>query len=400
MGSADRSAMIQNAANRNQAAMSAMRAGDLIAAEAALLQAVAIARNFLPAWLNLAAVRRQRNDIDGAFEAIRQALILDARNFGALMMSATMLEQEGRDVPAALAYGAALHNAPPDETLDDATMQAVRRGREVHGAYTRQLGDHIRGTIATAESGCTAAERRRIDSFIAMTLRVQPRYQQSPSEYYYPGLPPIEFYERSEFPWMEEFEAKTDAIRGELANALREHETDFKPYIHYGEHMPLDQWRELNNSPRWTSYDLYRDAKPIEDRCQRAPHTFAAVQALPQAFVPSRSPVAIYSALQPRTRIPPHTGVANFRLVVHLPLVLPPGCGFRVGSETRAWRIGEAWVFDDTIEHEAWNDSDEPRYILICDIWNPRLSPEERAAISGVIAATDTFNGTVPTTQI
>ena len=99
------------------------------------------------------------------------------------------------------------------------------------------------------------------------------------------------------------------------------------------------------------------------------------MQALPQAVVPLRSPCAMYSALQPRTRIPPHTGVANFRLVVHLPLVLPPGCGFRVGSETRDWRIGEAWVFDDTIEHEAWNDSDEPRYIFICDIWNPRLSP-------------------------
>ena len=75
---------------------------------------------------------------------------------------------------------------------------------------------------------------------------------------------------------------------------------------------------------------------------------------------------------------------------------MPPGCGFRVGSETREWRIGEGWVFDDTIEHEAWNDSDEPRYILICDIWNPRLSPQERAAIAGVIAATDAFNGTVP----
>jgi aspartyl/asparaginyl beta-hydroxylase (cupin superfamily) len=108
----------------------------------------------------------------------------------------------------------------------------------------------------------------------------------------------------------------------------------------------------------------------------------------------------MYSALQPRTRIPPHMGAANFRLVVHLPLLLAPGCGFRVGSQTRQWRIGEAWVFDDTIEHEAWNDSDEPRYIFVCDIWNPRLSPEECAAIAGVIAATDAFNGMVPDAQI
>lgn len=399
-GPADRSAMIQNASIRNQAAMRAMAAGDLVGAEAALLQAVAVSPQFLPAWLNLAAVRRQRNDLQGAFEAVQQALVLDGRNFGALLMSATMLEREGHHVPAALAYGAALHNAPPDETLDAATLQAVQRGREVHGAYTRQLGDHIRSTIAEAEAGCTAAERRRLDSFISTTLRVQPRYQQSPSDYYYPGLPPIQFYERSEFPWLQDFEAQTDAIRGELSNALQEHQADFKPYIHYGEHMPLDQWRELNHSPRWSSYEFYKEASPIEERCQRAPHTFRAVQALPQAFVPRRSPVAMYSALQPHTRIPPHTGVANFRLVVHLPLVLPPGCGFRVGSETREWRIGEAWVFDDTIEHEAWNDSDEPRYILICDIWSPRLSPEERAAIAGVIAATDKFNGTVPPAHI
>jgi aspartyl/asparaginyl beta-hydroxylase (cupin superfamily) len=391
---------MQDAASRNQAAMRAMAAGDLAAAEAALLQAVAIAPKYLPAWLNIAAIRRQRNDLEGAFEAVRQALILDGRNFGALMMSATMLERMGHSVPAAHAYGAALANAPPDEMLDAATMEAVRRGREVHGTYTKQLGEHIRGSIATAEGSCTAAERRRLDSFINMTLRVQPRYQQNPSDYYFPGLPPIEFYERSEFPWLEEFEAQTDAVRVDLALALREQQADFTPYIHYGEHMPLDQWRELNNSPRWTSYEFYQQGQPLQDRFERAPATVRAMQALPQAVVPLRSPCAMYSALQPRTRIPPHTGVANFRLVVHLPLVLPPGCGFRVGSETRQWRIGEAWVFDDTIEHEAWNDSDEPRYIFICDIWNPRLSPQERDAIAGVIAATDSFNGTVPTAQI
>lgn len=391
---------MQDAANRNQAAMRAMAAGDLAAAEATLLQAVAVAPGYLPAWLNMAAVRRQRNDLEGAFEAVRQALTLDGRNFGALMMSATMLERMGQSVPAAQAYGAALANAPPDEMLDAATMQAVRRGREVHGAYTKQLGEHIRGAIATAESGCTATERRRLDSFIDMTLRVQPRYQQNPSDFYFPGLPPIEFYERSEFPWLEEFEAQTDAIRADLANALREQQADFTPYIHYDDYMPLDQWRELNNSSRWTSYEFYKQGQPIKEHFERAPATVRAMQALPQAVVSLRSPCAMYSALQPRTRIPPHTGVANFRLVVHLPLVLPPGCGFRVGSETRQWRIGEAWVFDDTIEHEAWNDSDEPRYIFICDIWSPRLSPQERAAIAGVVAATDSFNGTVPAAQI
>ena len=80
----------------------------------------------------------------------------------------------------------------------------------------------------------------------------------------------------------------------------------------------------------------------------------------------------------PRTHIPPHTGVTNTRLTVHLPLIVPPNCGFRVGSETREWVPGKAWVFDDTIEHEAWNRSDAPRAVLIFDIWNPILTAAER----------------------
>ena len=126
----------------------------------------------------------------------------------------------------------------------------------------------------------------------------------------------------------------------------------------------------------------------------------AAVSRLPQAQVALRSPSAMYSALAPKTQIPPHTGVANFRLVVHVPLIVPPGCGFRVGGELWEWRVGEGCVFDDTIEHEAWNNSDDPRYILICDVWSPRLSPEERAAIAGIIAATDAFNGTTPSAHV
>ncbi len=176
---------------------------------------------------------------------------------------------------------------------------------------------------------------------------------------------------------------------------------DFKPYIQYGEHMPLDQWRELNNSPRWTSYEFYRQGRADRrKRCQRAPATMRAMQSLPQAGVPLRSPAAMYSALQPRPEFPrtPAWRISGWWSTCRSSF--PPGCGFRVGSETREWRIGEGWVFDDTIEHEAWNDSDEPRYILICDIWSPRLSPQERAAIAGVIAATDTFNGTVPSGHI
>jgi aspartate beta-hydroxylase len=392
--------MSENPAGLNQAAMQALGAGDFATAQALLQRLVAADPSNIPGWLNLAAVRRRLNDVNGAVDALREVMRREPRNFPALLMSATLLEREGSMKAAATAYGAALSNAPPDQYLDRPTQQAVAHAREIHGRHIRELQDFIRSRIGATQSQCAAVERRRLDSFIDMTLRVRKRYQQEPLEYFYPGLPAIEFYEREEFPWLADLEAATVPMQQELAAILREDQAGFAPYIHYDDHMPLDQWRELNHSPRWSAFHFYEKGQPVAERCQRAPATMEVLSRLPQAQVPLRSPSALFSVLQPKTRIPPHTGVANFRLVVHLPLIVPPGCGFRVGGETRQWRLGEAWVFDDTIEHEAWNDSEQTRIIFICDVWSPRLSPDERVVIGEIIAATDAFNGTQPTSSV
>lgn len=392
--------MSEEVARMNRAAMQAMAAGDLAGAESVLAEAVKRDSGSVALWMNLAVVRGQRQDLQGSQAALRQVLTLDNRNFAALLMQAVLLDRQGRGREAAIAYGIAIAQAPPDRHLDPPTRQALERAREVHGRYVEELGRFIRERAADASGHCAPAERKRVESFIETTLRRRRRYQQEPTDFYFPGLAPIEFYERGEFPWLAEFESATGAIQRELGRVLVEDEKEFEPYIRYDEHLPLEQWRELNRNPRWSAFHFYDKGVPIEERCRRAPETFAAVRRLPQAEVALRSPTAMFSVLQPRTRIPPHHGVANFRLVVHLPLVMPPDCGFRVGGETREWRIGEAWVFDDTIEHEAWNESDEVRIILICDIWNPRLSPDERAAIQAVITATDAFNGAVPAAQI
>ena len=392
--------MSTEAATANRAAMQAMAAGNMRGAQAMLLDALARDRSNLGLWLNLAVVRRQLQDFDGAFLALREALALDNRNFTALLMQASLLDRVGRATEAAVAYGIALAQAPPDAQLDPPTRQAVERARDVSSKHAAELGRFVRERIAGERDRLTAVERRRVEAFIDTTLRVRRRYRQEPMEYAYPGLPDIEFYEREEFPWLAGFEAATPAIGRELASVLAQDEKGFAPYIQYEDHLPLEQWRELNKSPRWTAFHFYDKGREITEHCARAPETMAAVRRLPQAVVEKRSPTAMFSVLQPKTRIPPHTGIANFRLVVHLPLVLPPGCGFRVGGEQREWRMGEAWVFDDTIEHEAWNDSGEVRIIFICDIWSPRLSPEEREAIRSVIAATDAYRGTEPGPQI
>jgi aspartate beta-hydroxylase len=392
--------MKEETARANRAALAAMAAGNMKGAQSTLVEALGRDRGDFRLWLNLAVVRRQLQDFDGAFGALREALALDNRNFAALLMQASLLDLLGRPKDAAVAYGIALVQAPPDAELDAPTRQAVARAREVQAKHAGELGAYVRDHAATASAALAPPARRRLETFIDTTLRVRRRFRQEPLEYLYPGLPDIEFYERGEFPWLGDFEAATPEVQRELARILVEDAGGFAPYIQYDEHLPLDQWRELNKSPRWSAFHFYDKGREVPERCARAPDTLAAIRRLPQAAVDLRSPTAMFSVLQPGTRIPPHTGIANFRLVVHLPLVLPGQCGFRVGGETREWRIGEAWVFDDTIEHEAWNDSDEIRIILICDVWSPRIPPDEREAIRAVIAATDAFRGTAPGAQI
>ena len=125
--------------------------------------------------------------------------------------------------------------------------------------------------------------------------------------------------------------------------------------------------------------------------CDRCPKTTALLESLPMANQDGFAPTAVFSALQPHTHIPAHTGSANVRLLTHLPLILPGPARFRVGNTTRDWEMGQAWVFDDTIEHEAWNDADERRVILIFDVWNPRLSDGEKALVAAMMQAQRRF---------
>jgi aspartate beta-hydroxylase len=387
-----------SAAAQNALAMQAMRAGDPGRARAILDQALTHHEGDVALWLNLAGACRALGDAAAAFQAVEGALQVEPRSFLALLMKASLLERQGSLRQAGLAYGIALTQAPDPEALDPATRRALERARAVHADYTEGLRRQLLDAVSDAKALGRAADTQRIGTFIDHLIGARRIFHQRPTSFFYPGLPSIEFYPRGDFPWLTNVETATDAIRRELLAVMADDSLAdrFGPYVDYPPGLPLDQWAELNRSPRWSAFYLFRDGEAVSGNADRCPATMAALGLAPQPHVIRRSPAAMFSVLQPRTRIPPHTGVSNTRLVVHLPLVLPPDCRFRVGNETRAWREGEAWVFDDTIEHEAWNDSDRPRTILIFDIWSPFLSEAERELIARVTAAADAFNGADP----
>lgn len=111
----------------------------------------------------------------------------------------------------------------------------------------------------------------------------------------------------------------------------------------------------------WSVYGLFAAGRAILANCVFCPETTKLLQHLPGVTN------AGFSRLAAGSRIRPHTGYAGTVLRLHLGLVVPPGCGLRVGTETRSWQEGQCLLFDDKIDHEAWNGGDGDRLILLVD---------------------------------
>jgi aspartate beta-hydroxylase len=371
----------------NALGMHALKIGEFATAARRLEQAVQLDARAPLLWFHLALARRAVGDAQAETAALERALALDPYFYLALLQKATLLERRGRPRQAAKAYRAFLQCVPPSAREAPALRQGLERARAAVAADRVSLEEFLAAQLAPTRAAHRQSSQDRFDHCMEVLLEKRRVYSPQPTFMHFPRLPALEFYERAEFPWLGALEAATDEIRAELVRCLAGDPDGVIPYVDYPTGAPLNQWRELNRSRRWGAYYLIKGGVAVEAHLERCPKTAALLAAAPLAQVPGEAPTAFFSILEPRTRIPPHTGVTNTRLVVHLPLVVPPGCGFRVGSETREWSPGQAWVFDDTIEHEAWNDSAEPRAILIVDIWNPFLTSAERALVSAATGA-------------
>lgn len=341
--------------------------------------------------LNIGLALRMLGDFAGALVEVERALALDPYDFLALLSKGKLLELLGRRNAAAKVYVNALKIMPPEDRLPSSLKSAVTAARGVVAARNNALAEHLRQATEPLKEAFSGENFTRFDECLDIFSGLRKAYVHEPLLLNFPRLPAIPFFDRAHFPWLAELEAATPDIRDELMRLLREDQDRFRPYIQFSPGSPVNQWVDLNHSPSWSTLFLWENGDQNPAICDKCPKTTALLSRLPMAVQPGLAPTAMFSALAPRTKIPPHTGSTNARSIVHLPLVLPPDCRFRVGNETRDWRMGEAWVFDDSIEHEAWNDSDELRVILIFDIWNPLLSEAERALVTALLGANHAF---------
>ena len=338
---------------------------------------------------------RDRGDAAGMTAALDRLLALAPGHLTALMMKADHFAATGDGRAAQAFYGAVVSRAPPAQTLPPQVRAViadmVERARAHAADYARAFEAHLLEAVSRSGAEPSARFQQSID----LMLGKKEIFPQQPTSFYFPELPQRQFYERGEFPWLAELEAQTAAIREELVEVMRQ-DGAFRPYLEDDPNRPPGEFGTLKNNPDWSAFYFIKSGADDAGAAARCPRTMTAIRKLPLTDAPGRTPSVLFSLLRPGARIHPHTGQINARLICHLPLIVPPGCGFRVGNETRPWVEGQTLIFDDTIEHEAWNDSRETRVVLLFEIWRPELTAAERKSVAALLAAVGTYGKADP----
>ncbi|XP_074941205.1 aspartyl/asparaginyl beta-hydroxylase isoform X3 [Phalacrocorax aristotelis] len=146
--------------------------------------------------------------------------------------------------------------------------------------------------------------------------------------------------------------------------------------------LPEDE--NLREKGDWSQFTLWQQGRKNENACKSVPKTCTLLERFPEATGCRRGQIK-YSIMHPGTHVWPHTGPTNCRLRMHLGLVIPKeGCRIRCAQENRTWEEGKVLIFDDSFEHEVWQDAESYRLIFIVDVWHPELTAQQRRTLPAI----------------
>jgi aspartate beta-hydroxylase len=334
----------------------------------------------------IAKALKVNGDLDGHFVALVAALDADPYFLPAHLMRAESLVELNKTGAALQSYRDVLKITGPKTNWPVALQSEL----EAAQAFVTQQGELAKKAYLACLEGIkgqtTDTDWERIDEAASILAGTSKPYNQEAIMLHIPRLPAIPFYRAADFDWVAQLEAQSELIIEELKANFEIAQSQATPYVAYEVGLPVNQWAELNHSKKWSSLFFYKNGALVEATHRQFPQTSAILKRLPLAQIDGFCPNVMFSTLAAHSAIPPHTGETNARLVVHLPLIVPEHCRYRVGYEWRTWEPGKVLIFDDSIEHEAINNSDQPRVVLIFDIWHPRLTKGEQAAVSQLLA--------------
>ncbi len=368
-----------------------LRDGKFEHARDALQQAIAMGASDASTHLALAFAYGNLGEDQNTLDAIDAALAVEPRNLRALLYRADHQSRHGRTRKALVFYDAALRIASEaQEQLPNDVQQGLMRAQSKLAEFTDDYEDYLLDGLK-ARGYSPHSAHPRFNRALDIALGKRQVYYQQPTRFHYPELPQVQFFPKGIFPWMEQLEAAFTDVREEMMAVLNQ-PANFSPYL--VSDADVVQFNDASNvdNEDWGAYFFYEKGLLNEAHAASCPKTVALLNDMPLPKVPGSTPHALYSRLAGQTRIPPHHGLINTRLICHLPLLVPENCGgLRCGNQVELWQEGRAYVFDDSIEHEAWNDSEQDRVVLLFDIWRPELTEEEKELIGAMLQTVSSY---------
>ena len=372
------------------AGFEALQRGDATTARSHFSRATTLGTAGADAWFGLSVAERQLHQAEAERAALERALQLEPRHVPALIRKGDLYTEHADPRAATPFYRAALKIAGGLRQLPPSWQTELERISALVDRSSRAFEQHLLEDLG--RHGLGGPGSHRFAHALDLLLGKRQVSFQQPQVFYFPDLPQVQFYEREEFPWVAELERDTVAIREELSGILAAADR-FAPYMQPSPDRPVFNTNGLLNDPAWSACHLIRSGEEVAANAAQCPVTMSALRRLPLCRIKGRTPTVLFSLLRPGAHIPPHHGFVNTRLICHLPLIVPAECALRVGNETRPWRAGQVVIFDDTIEHEAWNRSSELRVVLLFDIWRPELTATERSLVAAMLESIDRFGG-------
>ena len=216
--------------------------------------------------------------------------------------------------------------------------------------------------------------------------------QQRPNLFFVPDLAPIPVYTAEQTPWIGALESVWETIKQEFLAAQEAASDEQAPYLDAGVTSLGADWEPIANTLNWGSFHLYKMGRPNPRLMNFFPETLQALSAIPLVKTLSAPREVFFSVLRGKQRIPPHFGVANTDMTVHLPVIVSPDSAIRVVDAVHEWQQGKIFAFDDAFLHESWNNGDQARVNLLFEAWHPDLSLDEQNAVAATFDARSRWN--------
>jgi aspartate beta-hydroxylase len=234
-----------------------------------------------------------------------------------------------------------------------------------------QIRDIFERTVASHPTADLSRLKENLDAFMTGRKLVSPHPLQRPL-FWYRGLRDEPWHARDELAAVDVLERSYPSIRKELEHLLAAR-AGFQQF-RGGDPTVMEAYIKGDWTVFYFKDEFARapDQERICDNRKLAPATAAILDSLPRL-----GETAFFAALEPGTHLKPHFGAENVRLFAHLGVVVPGGCGIRVGGKEATWEEGRCLVFDDSFEHEAWNFGTSTRTILLVEFWHPDLNDAE-----------------------